>query len=179
MRGAGPGLGVRMYGASGDLTVRKLVPALFHLFHEGLLPQPFVLLGVSRTEFTDESFREKVVFAVHNLAKDPPFTRMDLVSCRNLLIYLQPAAQRRVLTLLHFGLRRDLLRGRALGGARDVRRLPSGRRRRGAAYPHGGQRNENGDGYSSDHDAHPSRLCGHERYTIPRARSTEWVSGGE
>jgi two-component system CheB/CheR fusion protein len=49
--------------------------------------------------------RDQVVFARHNILKDPPFTRMDLVSCRNLLIYLQPAWQRKVLSFLHFALR--------------------------------------------------------------------------
>lgn len=48
--------------------------------------------------------RRMVVFAEHDLVKDPPFTRMDLVACRNLLIYLQPFAQQRVLTLFHFAL---------------------------------------------------------------------------
>src|SRR5690606_13093910 len=43
--------------------------------------------------------------ARHNLLRDPPFSRMDLVSCRNLLIYLETEAQRRVLALLHFALR--------------------------------------------------------------------------
>lgn len=50
--------------------------------------------------------RRLVVFAQHNLLVDPPFTKLDLVSCRNLLIYLQPATQRRVMSLFHFGLRR-------------------------------------------------------------------------
>ena len=49
--------------------------------------------------------RERVVFAKHNLLKDPPFTRIDILSCRNLLIYLQPPAQQAVLMILHFGLR--------------------------------------------------------------------------
>jgi len=49
--------------------------------------------------------RERIVFAKHNLLKDPPFTRIDIISCRNLLIYLQPQAQQSVLTVLHFGLR--------------------------------------------------------------------------
>jgi two-component system CheB/CheR fusion protein len=48
--------------------------------------------------------REQVVFARHNILKDPPFTRMDLISCRNLLIYLQTPWQRKVLSLLHFAL---------------------------------------------------------------------------
>ncbi len=42
--------------------------------------------------------REKAIFAYHNLLQDPPFRSMDLVSCRNLLIYLQPVLQRRVLS---------------------------------------------------------------------------------
>ncbi|MCX6962347.1 MAG: PAS domain-containing protein [Verrucomicrobia bacterium] len=49
--------------------------------------------------------RERIVFAKHNLLKDPPFTRIDFVSCRNVLIYLQPAAQQRVLSILHYALR--------------------------------------------------------------------------
>jgi two-component system, chemotaxis family, CheB/CheR fusion protein len=52
--------------------------------------------------------RQMVVFAQHNVIKDAPFTRVHLVSCRNMLIYLQPAVQQRVLSLFHFAL--------ALGG---------------------------------------------------------------
>ncbi len=48
--------------------------------------------------------REMVVFARHNLIKDPPFTNIDLTSCRNLLIYLQPMVQQKVLQLLNFSL---------------------------------------------------------------------------
>lgn len=51
--------------------------------------------------------REKVVFARHDVLNDPPFTSLDLVSCRNLLIYLRPPAQDKALTLFHFGLKRD------------------------------------------------------------------------
>lgn len=51
------------------------------------------------------AIRERIVFAKHNLLKDPPFTRIDFVSCRNVLIYLQPAAQQRVLSILHYALR--------------------------------------------------------------------------
>ena len=51
------------------------------------------------------ALREKVIFAPQNVLKDPPYSRMDLVSCRNLLIYLIPAAQEKVLSLAHFALR--------------------------------------------------------------------------
>lgn len=49
--------------------------------------------------------RDKVIFAPQNVLKDPPYSRMDLVSCRNLLIYLTPPAQEKVLSLAHFALR--------------------------------------------------------------------------
>ncbi len=48
--------------------------------------------------------REMVVFARHNLIKDPPFTNIDLISCRNLLIYLQPILQQKALELFSFSL---------------------------------------------------------------------------
>ncbi len=51
------------------------------------------------------NLREMVVFAQHNLVKDPPFTRIDLVSCRNLLIYLQPNLQQHALAMFGFSLR--------------------------------------------------------------------------
>ncbi len=49
--------------------------------------------------------RETVVFAPQNLLADPPYSKMDLVSCRNLLIYLDAEAQNRVLSLAYFALR--------------------------------------------------------------------------
>ncbi len=49
--------------------------------------------------------RNMVVFAVHNIIKDAPFTRMNLIACRNLLIYLVPTAQSKALSLFHFGLK--------------------------------------------------------------------------
>lgn len=48
--------------------------------------------------------RETVLFAVHDVLKDSPFSRLDLVSCRNLLIYLTREAQRRVFDIFHFAL---------------------------------------------------------------------------
>ncbi|MFZ0255264.1 MAG: chemotaxis protein CheB [Gammaproteobacteria bacterium] len=51
--------------------------------------------------------REIVVFATHNLLRDPPFSRMQLIVCRNVLIYLQRNAQRDVVDLLHYALDPD------------------------------------------------------------------------
>ena len=50
-----------IFGASGDLTERKLIPALFDLFQGGHLPPNFAVLGISRTSGDDTSFRERVV----------------------------------------------------------------------------------------------------------------------
>ena len=49
--------------------------------------------------------RSSVVFSVHDVLADPPFARLDFVSCRNLLIYLLPEAQAKVISIIHFALR--------------------------------------------------------------------------
>ena len=49
--------------------------------------------------------RETVTFAVQNLIADAPFSKMDLISCRNILIYLEPEMQKKIITLLHFALK--------------------------------------------------------------------------
>lgn len=51
-----------------------------------------------------QELRQMVVFAPHNIIRDAPFTKLDLVTCRNLLIYLEPLAQKKALALFHFAL---------------------------------------------------------------------------
>ncbi|MFB6352295.1 MAG: chemotaxis protein CheB, partial [Bradymonadaceae bacterium] len=51
--------------------------------------------------------RRRVMFAPQNVLTDPPFSNLDLITCRNLLIYLEPEAQRRLLDLLHYALDDD------------------------------------------------------------------------
>ncbi len=48
--------------------------------------------------------REMVIFACQNIISDPPFTKLDILSCRNLLIYLDPEIQRKLIPLFHYGL---------------------------------------------------------------------------
>ena len=70
-----------------------------------------------------KALRDLCIFTEHDLVRDPPFSRMDLVSCRNLLIYLEPALQKRVVELLHYALRPGgyLLLGKAeMIDARDL-----------------------------------------------------------
>lgn len=51
--------------------------------------------------------RETVIFAVQNVIRDPPFSRLDLVSCRNVLIYLNTVAQKHILPMFHYTLKND------------------------------------------------------------------------
>ena len=52
---------IAIFGASGDLTKRKLMPALYALFRQGLLPKNFAILGTSRSPFTDDAYRKKII----------------------------------------------------------------------------------------------------------------------
>ncbi|HJU27427.1 MAG TPA: CheR family methyltransferase, partial [Rhodanobacteraceae bacterium] len=53
----------------------------------------------------NKNIRDRVLFALHNVLRDPPFSRIDLISCRNLLIYLEREVQTRLLEMFHFALR--------------------------------------------------------------------------
>ncbi|MEL7147407.1 MAG: glucose-6-phosphate dehydrogenase, partial [Bacteroidota bacterium] len=50
-----------IFGASGDLTARKLVPAVYDLFKQGFLPEHFIIIGASRSKLSDEDFRKRVL----------------------------------------------------------------------------------------------------------------------
>lgn len=52
----------------------------------------------------NKEIRDKVIFSEHNLIKDPPFSKQDMVSCRNLLIYLNVEAQKKVFAIFHYAL---------------------------------------------------------------------------
>jgi two-component system CheB/CheR fusion protein len=52
-----------------------------------------------------KALRECIVFSRHDLTRDPPFPRLDMISCRNVLIYLKPQAQERVMRMFHYALR--------------------------------------------------------------------------
>ncbi|MFL5937822.1 MAG: glucose-6-phosphate dehydrogenase, partial [Gaiellaceae bacterium] len=60
-----------IFGASGDLTQRKLFPALYALAYRRLLPEKFAVVGVARTEETDDAFRDRMEAAVREHARDP------------------------------------------------------------------------------------------------------------
>lgn len=60
--------------------------------------------GDHRFQVTTE-LRDCVVFGLQNVTTDPPFSRLDLITCRNLLIYLEPSVQKHLVSLFRFGLR--------------------------------------------------------------------------
>src|SRR5690242_17411139 len=62
--------GMIIFGASGDLTERKLIPSLFHLFKRKLLSKNFYILGCARTAMSDEGFREKLREGLQKNGKD-------------------------------------------------------------------------------------------------------------
>ena len=71
-----------------------------------------------------KTVRDVCIFAVHNFIKDPPFAKMDFISCRNVLIYLEPFLQKKALTLFHYALNDKgiLLLGKSetTGNAADI-----------------------------------------------------------
>jgi glucose-6-phosphate 1-dehydrogenase len=58
-----------IFGASGDLAFRKLIPALWSLYAARTLPEPFVIIGTARTEMTDDAFRDKMKDGVKQFAR--------------------------------------------------------------------------------------------------------------
>jgi len=79
-----------IFGASGDLTKRKLLPALYALAYRRLLPEQFVVVGVARTEMTDEEFRANMEDAVREFARDP-FQQDTIERARTALESVLPA----------------------------------------------------------------------------------------
>ncbi|MGE5402005.1 MAG: chemotaxis protein CheB [Ignavibacteriales bacterium] len=72
-----------------DITPERL-NRYFNPFEDGFCVKPEI--------------REMVVFAQQNVIKDPPFTKLDLISCRNLLIYLEQELQRKLISMFHYSL---------------------------------------------------------------------------
>jgi two-component system, chemotaxis family, CheB/CheR fusion protein len=70
----------------------------------------------------NKAVRDMCVFARQNLANDPPFSQMNLVACRNLLIYIQPALQKKIIPILHYALKPSGFL--ILGGSESVAAFP-------------------------------------------------------
>lgn len=86
------------------------------------LKEYFTEHGAGHYKIKDR-YRRTVVFAPHNLLSDPPFTKLDLVSCRNVLIYLKVQAQEQILRNFNYGLLQDGIL--FLGGSEGLSQLAS------------------------------------------------------
>lgn len=64
-----------IFGASGDLTIRKLIPALYHLFREKQMPADFRIVGFARREKTDESWRAELLEGLNQFSRTKPVER--------------------------------------------------------------------------------------------------------
>ena len=76
-----------IFGASGDLTARKLIPALLDLYSQDLMPDSFAILGVSRTKYSDESFREKMIDRINHLTEELDVTVEEIKNFAKHLYY--------------------------------------------------------------------------------------------
>jgi len=76
-----------IFGASGDLTERKLIPSVFNLFCGGFLPENYAVIGVSRSAYTDEEYRQKVVFENEHLKNKKAATPEKLQAFAELVFY--------------------------------------------------------------------------------------------
>jgi two-component system, chemotaxis family, CheB/CheR fusion protein len=93
-----------------DLNERVIAKARLGIYSAKQISK--LPLPVVKTYFQkkDEGFqiikpiRDSFVFAVHNFLKDPPFSKLDLISCRNVFIYMEPYLQKKALTTFHYAL---------------------------------------------------------------------------
>jgi len=94
-----------------DIDQHALDSAAYGVYPEGIandlsseiLEEFFQKLN---NEYKVKTFiREQIIFARHNIFKDPPFTKLDLITCRNLLIYLQNNLQQNIMEIFHFALK--------------------------------------------------------------------------
>src|SRR5579875_2380523 len=61
-----------IFGATGDLAHRKLLPALYNLAHEGALPERFELIGIARSEFSHDEFRNEARESIERFSRRQP-----------------------------------------------------------------------------------------------------------
>ncbi|MGR9073034.1 MAG: EAL domain-containing protein [Gammaproteobacteria bacterium] len=119
---------VQIYGT--DINAQAIQFARTGVYGEASLVKLPLLLRKkyftrrNQTYCVDKQLRDMTVFSRHNLLKSPPFIRMDLISCRNVLIYLDQSSQQRILKHFHYGLRTNGLlflgRSESIGNLADA-----------------------------------------------------------
>jgi len=104
-----PSFQVQVFGT--DLNEKGIERARVGLYRESIAEEispermSRFFLKVEGGYRVTKAVRDMCIFARQNLANDPPFSQMDLVACRNLLIYIQPVLQKRVIPILHYALK--------------------------------------------------------------------------
>jgi two-component system CheB/CheR fusion protein len=105
----GANLDVQIFGT--DIDDRAIEFARAGRYHRtvGLSPERLKrwFIEDDGEYFPTRHIRGMCVFSVHNVAKDPPFSKLDLISCRNLMIYMDNELQDRVLSTFHYALKTD------------------------------------------------------------------------
>jgi chemotaxis methyl-accepting protein methylase len=108
-----PGKNIPIQIFATDLDKRAIEKARDALFPENIVsdvsPERLdrFFVKVANGYQASKSIRSMIIFAPQNIIMDPPFTKLDIVSCRNLLIYLTPPLQMKLLSLFHFSLNPD------------------------------------------------------------------------
>ena len=83
-----PPCAIVIFGANGDLTKRKLLPALYRLAYERRIPQNFAMVGNSRTPMSDQDFRQKMKESVQKFIENSPFDESVWESFEQTLYYV-------------------------------------------------------------------------------------------
>jgi two-component system CheB/CheR fusion protein len=103
----------RLQVFASDVDVQALETARAGIYPEGIAarmsPERLSRFFVRTDHWwqVSKELRDTIVFAQQSLIGDPPFSKLDLVSCRNFLIYLEPQVQEKIIALLHFALVED------------------------------------------------------------------------
>ena len=105
----GSGAGIQIFGTDiSDRSVQKARAGIYpasSIMDVSLERQRRFLSHIDATYQIKKAIRDVCVFARHDLSKDPPFSRIDLISCRNVLIYMGPTMQKKVIDSFHYALK--------------------------------------------------------------------------
>jgi two-component system CheB/CheR fusion protein len=121
-----PSFQVQIFGT--DLNEKGIQKARAGIYRDGIAeeisPERMArfFVKVDSGYRVNKAVRDMCVFARQNLANDPPFSQMNLVACRNLLIYIQPVLQKKIIPILHYALRPSGFL--VLGGSESVSAFP-------------------------------------------------------
>lgn len=78
-----------IFGASGDLTHRKLIPSLYALYDQKMMPDHFLILGVGRSSYTDQAFRDRMMQGVRSFSELNHLNESELLQFQQSIAYQQ------------------------------------------------------------------------------------------